>query len=433
VSTLSGKPMTAEQLDSATRAFADRYVVLVSTACDAVRSASPSPRQRREAQILKINCASGAYDIATEPDAFTRLLDLLVLTTLESQVWIDDGKAKDVFPDDAQLIIDALRRGRVEAWEMAATTLPPDQLDVLDYLIWEYRKNNPQAERVAWVRMADFAATRQDSGTIEVQGNSFFAPVSEATKTVDETRLLLERIFYLLKREPTLLRWQAEGFKDDLIATPELAQSIDDVHRLTAQVEQLPEHVAAERKATFEAVDAPHAGLDYSLRTMKQTLTEASKVSASLGETARSLNEMLRSADALMTRYEKAGEGKPAATEPSRPFDIRDYTSAVKELAVTIDRMNTLVHSSNDLLGSPEWDRRIAEVNTAADGRVRMAAEQSRQVVNMVFQRVYVALGALLVLLVSYRLIVHAMLRWLKLERAESARLVQQDTGASTR
>jgi hypothetical protein len=229
------------------------------------------------------------------------------------------------------------------------------------------------------------------------------------------------------------MRWQAEGFKDDLIATPELAQSIDDVHRLAAQVEQLPEHVAAERKATFEAVDAPHPGLDYSLRTMKETLTEANKVSASLGETVRSLNEMLRSTDALMTRYEKAGEGKSAATEPSRPFDIREYTSVVKELAVTIDRMNTLVHSSNDLLGSPEWDRRIAEVNAAADGRVRMAAEQSRQVVNIVFQRVYVALGALLVLLVSYRLIVHALLRWLKLERADRARLVQQDTGATTR
>src|SRR5689334_13476361 len=64
--------VTLDRLDQLTQSFADRYVVLISTACDKVRGGNPNPTERREAQILKINCATGAYDIATEVDPFTR-------------------------------------------------------------------------------------------------------------------------------------------------------------------------------------------------------------------------------------------------------------------------------------------------------------------------------------------------------------------------
>jgi hypothetical protein len=435
VTALSGQPMTLEQLDNATRAFADRFVVLVSTGCDKVRMGNPNPFARREAQILKINCASGAYDIATEPDAFTRMLDLLVVATLESQVWIDDGKASREFGDRAQPIIDALRRGRVEAWNMAAMNLPPEQLDVLDYLIWDYRKKNPEAERVAWVRMADFASGRGDSTVAAVRDTSMFAPVTEATKAVDETRQLLDRIFYLLKREPTLVRWQAEGFKDDLIATPEVVQGLDDFHRAVVQFEQIPNEVTTQREAALKALDQRHTIIDESLRTAKDTLTEGNKVATSLNQTVGSMNDLLHSADALMARYQQYDATKPATTEPSRPFDIREYTTTVKEMAVTLDRMNELVRSSNELLASPQWDKRIQEVNDSADGRVRTAADQSRSLVESIFHRVYLALGALLVVLVSYRIIAHLLLRYIRIDANHSgpAERTPQEQGAASR
>ncbi len=40
-----------------------------------------------------MNCATNVYDIASNADAFTRVLDLVVVTTLVSQVWIDDDRA----------------------------------------------------------------------------------------------------------------------------------------------------------------------------------------------------------------------------------------------------------------------------------------------------------------------------------------------------
>src|ERR671918_659014 len=80
----------AAELDELTRAFADRYVGLLSSTCDALKKDNADPVQRREAQELMLTCASNVYDIASNADAFTRTLDLVVVTTLVSGIWIDD-------------------------------------------------------------------------------------------------------------------------------------------------------------------------------------------------------------------------------------------------------------------------------------------------------------------------------------------------------
>jgi hypothetical protein len=80
------------ELDELTRAFADRYVGLLSSTCDALKKDNLDPVQRREAQQFMLNSATNVYDIASNADAFTRMLDLVVVTNLVSGVWIDDGR-----------------------------------------------------------------------------------------------------------------------------------------------------------------------------------------------------------------------------------------------------------------------------------------------------------------------------------------------------
>ena len=239
-----------------TRAFADRYVGLLSSACDALKKDNPDLVQRREAQELLVNGATNVYDIASNADAFTRVLDLIVVTTLVSQVWIDDDRATEVFGDRAEVLVRALHHGRVEAWALAAQVLRPDQLDLLDYLLWDWRRHNPDMARVYFVRFSNFAIGRGRSADAEVlAAGGLFGNVGQAGQAIEEARLLTERMFYLLKREPTLLRWQAEALQDAALATPEVGKALADVHRLTDQVEQLPKNVAAERQALLAALD----------------------------------------------------------------------------------------------------------------------------------------------------------------------------------
>src|SRR5688572_14819910 len=79
---LNGGPkIELTELDELTRAFADRYVGLLASTCDALKKDNPDPVQRREAQALMLDCGTNVYDIASNADAYTRLLDLVVVTT----------------------------------------------------------------------------------------------------------------------------------------------------------------------------------------------------------------------------------------------------------------------------------------------------------------------------------------------------------------
>jgi len=390
------QPIGSAELDELTRAFADRYVGLLASTCDALKKDNPDPVQRREAQVLMVDCATNVYDIASNADAFTRMLDLVVVTTLVSQVWIDDDRVAEVFAGREELLIRALHHGRVEAWALAAQVLRPDQIDLLDYLLWDWRRHNPDMVRVSFVRFSNFAIGRGKSANSEVLAASgLYANVGRQGQAVAEARLLTERMFYMLKREPNLLRWQVEAIKDNTLATPEVGNGLTDFHRLTEQVEQLPKNVAAERQAILAA------------------LTEANGVVTSLGQTSNSINEMLKTADTLFARYDTWDRWGIA--QGSRPFDIREYTEAVKELAVTVGKINDMLKSSNELLGSSEWDHRIQQVSQSADERMKMAAEQSQRVVHDAVWRVYVAISILFAMFILCLMAVFLVIRRLRI------------------
>jgi hypothetical protein len=394
-----GLTIRSAELDELTRAFADRYVGLLSSTCDALKKDNSDPVQRREAQELLVNGATNVYDIASNADAFTRVLDLIVVTTLVSQVWIDDDRATEVFGDRAEVLVRALHHGRVEAWALAAQVLRPDQLDLLDYLLWDWRHQNPDMVRVYSVRFSNFAIGRGKSADAEVlKAGGLSASVGQAGQAIEEARLLTERMFYQLKREPTLLRWQVEALQDATLATPEVGKTLADVHRLTDEVEQLPKNLAAERQALLAALDERLKRADATVANVRATVSEAKELVTSLGPASDSLKEMFKTADALWARYDTWDRWSTAAG--SRPFDIREYTEGVKELAATADKVNEVLKSSNELLESSEWDRRVQQVNESADERVRVAVEQSQQVVNRFFWRVYAALGVLFVMLI---------------------------------
>src|SRR3954471_688519 len=193
----AGHTIAGAELDELTRAFADRYVGLLSSTCDALKKGNTDPVQRREAQELMIDGATNVYDIASNADAFTRMLDLVVVSTLVSQVWIDDDRAGEVFGERGEVLVRALHHGRVEAWALAAQVLRPDQLELLDYTMWDWRQHNPDMVHMPFVRFSNFAIARGKSATAEVlAAGGFFGNVGKAGQSVDEARLLSERIFW---------------------------------------------------------------------------------------------------------------------------------------------------------------------------------------------------------------------------------------------
>jgi hypothetical protein len=397
-----GQFVTAAELDELTRAFADRYVGLLYSVCDVLKKDNPDPAQRREAQLLLIDSASNMYDIASNADSFTRLLDMVVVTKLMSHVWVDDGRAEQIFGDRAEPLIHAMVHSRDEAQELARRVLTDDHLAVLDALLTDWRAENREMIHASFVRFSNFAIGRGRSAASEVlAARGMFAGVGMAGQAVDEARLLGERVFYHFKRQPTLLRWQLEAAKHDLLATPELVSTLANMDRLTSQIEQLPVHIAAEREVIFTSVDSRMERADTALAKVKDIVAETKGLIAALEEANESLDPLLTKAESIFTRYD---EWHRWAVDSGRPrFDIREYTEMVKETATTSQELDQLLITSADLLASPDWRARIDEWNRAADGRIAEAAEQSEQVLSGLFRRIYLALGVLFVLIVCYR------------------------------
>jgi hypothetical protein len=121
------------ELDELTNAFADRYRTLLEDAVSAVVTGNADARQRSLAQRFLVETTTSAYDIVTNGDPFSQVLDLTIMVTLTSQVWIDDDRATREFGEArGEPLVASLRRAREESWDIAARVFTPDQLSALD-------------------------------------------------------------------------------------------------------------------------------------------------------------------------------------------------------------------------------------------------------------------------------------------------------------
>src|SRR5262245_10015769 len=244
--------ITEVELEQLTYGFADRYVTYIITATESIERNNTNAIQRRRAHQVLLVQTSAIYDIATNGDPFTCLLDLMLVVTLQSQKWIEEDQAERWFGERAQPLIYASRKAREDIWQIAGRTMTTEQLEVIDYLIWDWRRRNPGVELVSFVRFDDFAASRGKSVIADVKsGGGLLAPVGEATKAVDEMRILAERAFFYAKRLPFLVNWQVRAAVDNVLTDSdarELSNALVDASRMLAR---LPQEFGREREAIF--------------------------------------------------------------------------------------------------------------------------------------------------------------------------------------
>ncbi|MFO7910906.1 MAG: hypothetical protein R6V15_01960, partial [Desulfotignum sp.] len=299
-----------------------------------------------------------------------------------------------------------------------------------------------------------------------LEAGGLFEEIGEAAQSVDETRLLAERMFYRFKRASTLLRWQAATMKADLVATPELNTAFADVHSVTDQIEQLPANIATERQAIFKGFDDRLQRADAAITNVRAAVEEADTLVTSLKPAAESLNEMITTADTLYARFASSKPSKTgkeghtfdireyqqtakavtlaveemnemlttadtlyarfAAASRSKTgkeghaFDIREYEQTAKNVKLAVKEMNELLTTAEHLSGLSDLEHGMQEVNDSVDGRIMRVADQSMVVMNAFFWRACALLGVLFTMLILYRVISLLLMR--HLEKGQAAK-----------
>jgi hypothetical protein len=377
--------ITQEELEQLTFGFADRYFTYIISATESIESKNPDAVQRRRAHQVRLVQVSAVFDIASNPDPFTRLLDLMLVVTLQSHKWIEEDQAERWFGDRAQPMIFASRKAREDIWEIAARTMTAEQLEVIDYLIWDWRRRNPGIEVVSYVRFDDFAAARGKSIIADVKsGGGLLAPVGEATKAVDEMRLLAERSFFYAKRLPFLINWQVRAAVDDVLTESEARAFLDAARTLA----QLPQEIRRERDAFLNAFTREQPAFRSVMAQYRGAIGDTTTLVSALKSLTDTSQRTLDMVDRILTGIN------------SHTFDVREYGGTIDKLVIALQEANRLATTTATFVEGVQPER----FDGIAKGGSAQAQVFAATVIDHAFWRMVALIVVFFLMLALYRL-----------------------------
>ena len=244
----------AQSLQSSVMALADTAIQRIASEINLARSGT-TPEARRDEMSTRLALSSAVVTIAMQPDPVDALADLLTFTTLtaDAQRVAAMGKAEDSY--EARLLR-ALEQNDAEAWRVAERWVNEPTRIAFRKHILSWQGSRRSAVDVAFVRMADV----KRAGSTSVEADSgLFDSLHAATQQFDQTRLLAERSLFLAQRIPFLMRWQAEVYTGNALATKEMQQTQAQLEQMSAIMETvssllagMAQQVANERQAALD-------------------------------------------------------------------------------------------------------------------------------------------------------------------------------------
>jgi hypothetical protein len=412
------------QIDGLVQAFADRYAALVTGAADSIHRLGDDPARRLAIDRFQARTVSAVYDIATNEDAYTKVLDLVVVVTLTANFAILEGYAFDLLGEDAGLLAQPLQRGREEVDAMAATILTPQEQVELARLIREWRSANPDVENLAFIRFGNFAQSRGKSQIAEARSNSgLLAPISQAVDEAARSRLLAERAFYMAKRAPLLVSLESAAMMSQVASMPEMRQALaasegfaKSAERLSAVAEELPGRIDASRDRIVESVEKTSGVVQSTLGEYRRAIERTDELVASMRGLSGSGKELLESLDAAaatMTKTLVAAErvatvfvgDTPDVGPPHAPFDPEVYARMLVDIRGSLVELNSALDRSRELAEGGLWEKPIAAIDAISKERVEHAAVEVRSLVDLIFVRTIILAAVVFALGVAYRFI----------------------------
>lgn len=251
-------PLTLIELQTEMLSFTDRYLEAIAEACDKAGIVAADPGAGAEFHEVKVIYATAAVSIASLPDARRVLREFIVSLRLQRLVWADGGPPWSPPPASA-LLENALTRTESELVELAQRAMPAEAIATIQDLAGEWMVENSGRTYVAFVRFSDLGNPQRRRSIVQQSAaRGFLAPVSEASRQLEEIRAISERAVFLANHLPLLVEWQAESFVSNTLQLPELRSLLADSRRVALAAEQVGvqldvafDRLAAERAAAI--------------------------------------------------------------------------------------------------------------------------------------------------------------------------------------
>jgi methyl-accepting chemotaxis protein len=382
--------LTTKQVQTRLRSFADQYRNEIAAACDEIKNRREDPLLRRRAHRYKVDGATAVYDIAVEDNPRQAVLDMLVLVTLQWYVAETHGETQ--FPEDHPLIKEKTRIIKDSAWGLASRVMTEKQRADLLAVIDRWWTDNGQRTEIWYVRITDFAGYGKGtsfegvfSGVTNLPGKflNVFVPIDDATDTLNDATLIAERTTWLAPRLMILAQWRAESIVLDALATTEVTRTLNSVNdavavadRATGVAERLPDQIGEQREALISDLTENEESLKALLAETRSTIESIQGVTGDANEivtggqellrvtdeTLKTADQVVKSVESMIATAKEGGDENPEDAEPGKPFDITEYTEAVRAAELTLKEINTVLTNLETASRPDELTRRVEPV-----------------------------------------------------------------------
>jgi len=345
------------QMQLSVMRFADEYAAWVTEQVGTFQRSTSDPGERLEAQSWLVSQATSAFTIATGPNPELNAVDMLVFATLSRMV-IEDRWVGEAYGARAEGLLTTHKALESRAWSFAPNLLSPAQIVELRSGIEAWHRENPLGRVVPFIHLEDFAFASNATLPGTASSGSIFSflgidPLSNldpAVREIAQTRQLAERAVYYGQRAPKLISMEAQRLTFAVAMTPESVGLLQNVERLGGAAQaasylaaDLPRLLADERSAALEQLTGI---LDQRQGEMQALLVELRSTLETGGTTSDSVRETIAMLDALLARFEQP-ESSSAARTNARPFDVTEYTEALRVLGETAQQLQLLLRQAD--------------------------------------------------------------------------------------
>ncbi len=416
----AGSARTVARSQTQVMDFADDFTLRLADLTDRIEARQPSMDTRISIHRLRYTMAHGLTVIAASANPKVALIDAVVVMTIQRRL-VEERLVPEYFKD-MPWIAGVFRNAEEQIKSYAAEVFTEAQMADIQALCDTWVEQNEYRHYAAYVRLADFAGTRQEAApgqTSRAQSLLGFltldplAGLDPATKEIEQTRLFAERALFFLQRMPQLISWQAELLYIDTASEPEVVQALIDVSSATQSIDRLtqdfsnmradlPALLAAEREAAidqasaafFEGFAAERAAmldeleqradrLDGTLESFTRAFEAGDKFSASTAD-------LVSSVDALRASLKSSG-GEP--DPDAEPTTIKDYEDTIISATTLVEKLDGLIADLNALAADDAWERRRQTIDdTMSDAQQRLET-----VLDRTYRRAFTLVGLLLV------------------------------------
>ncbi len=386
--------------------FADEYTAWVTERVGIFQQSTDNPAERLEAQSWLVSQATSAFTIAAGPNPELNAIDMLVFTTLSRMV-IEDRWGGERYGSRADGLLAAHKALESRAWNFAPTLLSPAQTEELRSGIEAWHRKNPLGRAVPFIHLEDFAFATSATLTGTASTGSIFSflgidPLSNldpAVREIAQTRQLAERAVYYGQRAPKLISMEAQRLAFELAMTPESAVLLKNVDRVGTAAQtasdlaaDLPRLLAEERSATIEQVTGI---LDQRQGELQALIVELRSALEAGGTTSDSVRETIATLDTLIARFDRPASA--TGRTDSRPFDVTEYTEALRMLGETAQHLQVLLAQTDGKMPA------LSEASARATGQLASLVDH---VYWRLVQLILVLVAAVVLGALGYRAIV---------------------------